>query len=50
MDRDALATIHGGGWPFYFDEADALFGKRIEVKDSRDRYSAVERTAFAFWM
>lgn len=25
-----------------FDEADALFGKRSEVKDSRDRYSNIE--------
>jgi len=26
----------------FFDEADALFGKRTEVKDSHDRYSNVE--------
>ena len=25
-----------------FDEADALFGKRSEVKDSHDRYADVE--------
>ena len=25
-----------------FDEADALFGKRSEVKDSHDRYSNIE--------
>jgi hypothetical protein len=29
----------------FFDEADALFGKRTEVKDARDRYANVE-TAF----
>lgn len=29
----------------FFDEADALFGKRSEVKDSRDRYANIE-TAF----
>jgi SpoVK/Ycf46/Vps4 family AAA+-type ATPase len=26
----------------YFDEADALFGKRSEVKDSHDRYANIE--------
>ncbi len=26
----------------FFDEADALFGKRTEVKDSHDRYADVE--------
>jgi hypothetical protein len=25
-----------------FDEADALFGKRTEVKDSHDRYANIE--------
>ncbi|MEH2361533.1 hypothetical protein [Nostoc sp.] len=25
-----------------FDEADALFGKRSEVKDARDRYANIE--------
>ena len=26
----------------FFDEADALFGKRAEVKDSHDRYANIE--------
>lgn len=26
----------------FFDEADALFGKRSEVKDSHDRYASIE--------
>ena len=26
----------------FFDEADALFGKRSEVKDSHDRYANIE--------
>jgi len=26
-------------WILFFDEADALFGKRTETKDSRDRYA-----------
>ncbi len=31
-----------GGAVLFFDEADALFGKRSEVKDSHDRYANVE--------
>ncbi len=30
------------GWILYFDEADALFGKRTDVKDSNDRYANQE--------
>ena len=30
------------GWILFFDEADALFGKRTEVTDSHDRYANVE--------
>ncbi|MBS1822579.1 MAG: ATP-binding protein [Acidobacteria bacterium] len=29
-------------WVLFFDEADALFGKRSEVKDSHDRYANIE--------
>ena len=32
----------GGGVALLFDEADALFGKRSEVKDARDRYANIE--------
>lgn len=31
-----------GGAVLFFDEADALFGKRSEVKDAHDRYSNIE--------
>jgi SpoVK/Ycf46/Vps4 family AAA+-type ATPase len=31
-----------GGVVLLFDEADALFGKRAEVKDSHDRYANIE--------
>jgi winged helix domain-containing protein/ATPase family protein associated with various cellular activities (AAA) len=31
-----------GGSILFFDEADALFGKRSEVKDSHDRYANIE--------
>lgn len=30
------------GWILFFDEADALFGKRTDVKDSHDRYANQE--------
>jgi hypothetical protein len=30
------------GWILFFDEADALFGKRTEVGDSKDRYANQE--------
>ncbi|MEK6477135.1 AAA family ATPase [Catalinimonas sp. 4WD22] len=30
------------GWVLFFDEADALFGKRTAVKDSHDRYANQE--------
>lgn len=29
-------------WILFFDEADALFGKRTEVKDSHDRFANIE--------
>ena len=33
---------HRSGAALFFDEADALFGKRSEVKDAHDRYANVE--------
>ena len=33
---------HASGAVLFFDEADAIFGKRSEVKDARDRYANVE--------
>lgn len=35
-------TAEEGGAILFFDEADALFGKRSEVKDSHDRYANIE--------
>lgn len=35
-------TANGNDWILFFDEADALFGKRTEVKDSHDRYANME--------
>src|SRR5215813_11362292 len=36
-----LGTALGPGSPLFSDEADALFGKRSDVKDSHDRYVAI---------
>ena len=44
LDRIFHAAAHSNAILF-FDEADALFGKRSEVKDAHDRYSNIE-TAF----
>ncbi|MCP5413433.1 MAG: ATP-binding protein [Chromatiaceae bacterium] len=30
------------GWILFFDEADALFGRRTNVKDAHDRYANLE--------
>jgi hypothetical protein len=35
-------AAESGGAILFFDEADALFGKRSEVKDSHDRYANIE--------
>lgn len=35
-------TMEGAGAILFFDEADALFGKRSEVRDSHDRYANIE--------
>jgi hypothetical protein len=40
--RQVFDAAEGGGAILFFDEADALFGKRSEVKDSHDRYANIE--------
>lgn len=40
--RRIFAAAEGAGAVLLFDEADALFGKRSEVKDSHDRYANIE--------
>jgi ATPase family associated with various cellular activities (AAA) len=40
--RSVFDAAEDGGAILLFDEADALFGKRSEVKDSRDRYANIE--------
>jgi hypothetical protein len=40
--RRVFDAAEEGGAVLLFDEADALFGKRSEVKDSHDRYANVE--------
>ncbi|MDJ0582119.1 ATP-binding protein [Crocosphaera sp.] len=40
--RRLFDAAEGGGAILFFDEADALFGKRSQVKDSHDRYANIE--------
>lgn len=40
--RLVFDAAEDGGTILFFDEADALFGKRSEVKDSHDRYANIE--------
>ncbi len=40
--RRIFDAAEAGGCVLLFDEADALFGKRSEVKDSHDRYANLE--------
>jgi len=40
--KQVFDAAEDGGVLLLFDEADALFGKRAEVKDSHDRYANIE--------
>lgn len=40
--KTLFAKADTRNWILFFDEADALFGKRTEVKDAHDRYANVE--------
>jgi SpoVK/Ycf46/Vps4 family AAA+-type ATPase len=40
--KHVFDAAENGGAVLLFDEADALFGKRSEVKDSHDRYANIE--------
>jgi hypothetical protein len=40
--RKVFDAAEAGGAILFFDEADALFGKRSEVRDSHDRYANIE--------
>jgi hypothetical protein len=40
--KQVFDAAEDGGAVLLFDEADALFGKRSEVKDSHDRYANIE--------
>src|SRR5262249_33885093 len=40
--RRVFDAAEESGAILFFDEADALFGKRTEVKDSHDRYANIE--------
>src|SRR5215216_6901023 len=41
LDR-VFGAAEGSNAILFFDEADALFGKRSEVRDSHDRYANIE--------
>ena len=40
--NELFARAEEKGWILFFDEADALFGKRTEVRDSHDKYANIE--------
>jgi hypothetical protein len=40
--RHVFDAAEDGGAILFFDEADAIFGKRSEVKDAHDRYANIE--------
>lgn len=40
--RQLFDAAEAGGWLLFFDEADALFGKRTKVEDSLDRFANVQ--------
>jgi phage tail-like protein len=40
-------AAEAGGMILFFDEADALFGKRSEIKDAHDRYANLKRGTLA---
>ncbi len=40
--RRIFDAAEAGGVVLFFDEAEALFGKRSEIKDSHDRYANAE--------
>jgi hypothetical protein len=40
--KQVFDAAEASGAALFFDEADALFGKRSEVKDSHDRYANIE--------
>ena len=42
--EELFSKAENKNWILFFDEADALFGKRTNVKDSHDRYSNQEIT------
>jgi SpoVK/Ycf46/Vps4 family AAA+-type ATPase len=40
--KQVFDVVEEGSVLFLFDEADALLGKRSEVRDSHDRYANIE--------
>lgn len=42
--------VKDNNWILFFDEADALFGKRTDVKDAHDRYANQEISYLLQWV
>jgi hypothetical protein len=40
--RRLFDAAEAGGWLLFFDEADALFGKRTEVTDAHDKFANIQ--------
>jgi SpoVK/Ycf46/Vps4 family AAA+-type ATPase len=40
--EEVFARAEAGNWILFFDEADALFGKRTDIKDDHDKYAGAE--------
>jgi SpoVK/Ycf46/Vps4 family AAA+-type ATPase len=40
--KSLFTRAEDNGWILFFDEADALFGKKTDVKDSHDKYANQE--------
>jgi SpoVK/Ycf46/Vps4 family AAA+-type ATPase len=48
--RRLFDAADDGGVILFFDEADALFGKRSEVRESHDRYANIETASLRQWI
>jgi SpoVK/Ycf46/Vps4 family AAA+-type ATPase len=40
--KNLAVELLGKNWRLFFDEADALFGKRTEISDSKDKWANLE--------
>lgn len=47
---ELFSSAESSGAALFFDEADALFGRRSEVRDSHDRYANIEASHLFQWL